>query len=103
MRDQLLRWKVAKDILVDDLKEYPSTLETLEARRIQFEDFLVVENALSTQPAKARLRGTLLGYADILHSNINGLSGPVSQMVAYGQVAEWLMLCPLDFAEPADD
>ena len=53
---------------------------------------------LSHESPQHLLSGVLSAAEERVLTSVPGLSNDTARVLAYGQVAEWLLLCPLDLA-----
>lgn len=97
LRDKLVRAFLAKEQLLEALKDWPETWEAVEARRLLRQEQLEIDNVLSPDSPQRRIMGLIDGYRDDLISTIASLREPDAARIARGQVGDWLMSCPLRF------
>ena len=97
LRDALIRRFLEKEQLLQALREWPDTWESVERRRLLRQDALELENVLSADGPSRRVLNLIAEYQNELLANVSALRGPDAQRIAWGQVGEWLMNCPLKF------
>lgn len=81
----------------DHVRDHYAELgDQLEVRLSDLEDRLAVQYALDEQVPDRRLR-TVLRDTETTVNEVLNTHSPDSRVIAEGQVADWLMRCPLDF------
>lgn len=100
VRDQLVRSFLIKEQIMESLKDWPGTWESVERRRQLRQDALELESELDTDPANKRLLVLIREYQRDLLEKVGGIREPDAQRLAHGQIGEWLMRCPLRFRRP---
>jgi len=77
--------------------QYSELSDTLETGLDDLEKRLTLQYSL-TATTNHGLLGTVLADTELLVKSALNVSDSVARTIAEGQVAEWLMRCPLDFA-----
>ncbi|GGK80627.1 hypothetical protein Sme01_45000 [Sphaerisporangium melleum] len=97
VRDRFIRAFLAKEQVMEALREWPDTWEAIELRRQLRQDYLDLESELSAESPDRRMLNLIKEYQADLETNVGGIRQPDAQTLALGQVGEWLMRCPLRF------
>jgi hypothetical protein len=100
VRDRLIRAFLAKEQVMDALRRWPDTWEAVERRRELRQETLELESELSPDAPDRRVKAVIDQYKADLVTNVSGVSEADAQRLAYGQVGEWIMRCPLHFRVP---
>lgn len=101
LRDFFVKAFLAKEHVMSALEEWPQVWDSVERRRQSRQESLELESHLSSEPANSRVLALRADYQADLSTNVGGLSDTDAQIIALGQVAEWLMRCPLRFRRSA--
>ncbi|MGI5215415.1 hypothetical protein [Plantactinospora sp. CA-290183] len=96
LRRRFVRSFLRKEVIMQSLKSWPHTWETVERRRIARQEDIEFENDLSCDPAKLRIKDLIRDYREELLKFAGGLRYDDANSIAYGQVGGWLMDCPLE-------
>jgi hypothetical protein len=99
LRVSLIRAFLAKEHVMDGLREWPDTWEAVERRRRLRQEKLELESLLSPELPDRRVMTLISEYEDDLRDNIRAVTQEDAQRIAMGQVGEWLMRCPLRFRQ----
>lgn len=97
MRESLTKWFLAKEEMMDNLREFPQTREAIEAQRRLQQEALEFENGFAVTQPHDRVLQVVEDYANQLESSVAGLRKGDAQRLSRGQAGEWLMRCPLEF------
>lgn len=98
LRDKLIRAYLAREQILGQLqREWPHLSEGVERARRVREEALEIESELDSDAPDRRVLTLLEGYKDHLLGNVPGIREPDAQQLAHGQVADWLMRCPMRF------
>jgi len=101
LRDRLIRAFLAKEQIMEALREYPETWEGVERRRALRQEDLELESELSPDSPDRRVIELVRDYKDDLITHGGGVREADARRLAWGQTGEWLMRCPLRFRKPA--
>jgi hypothetical protein len=101
LRDRLIRSFLAKEQVMEALREYPETWEGVERRRALRQEELELESELSPESPDRRVMELVKDYKDDLIVHGGGVREADARRLAWGQAGEWLMRCPLHFRNPA--
>lgn len=101
LRGSLTRAFLAKEQLLQKLREWPETWESVEQQRRLRQESIEMDNELSPHGPQVRVPALMREYAGQLESRVPALSPEDAQRLSYGQTGEWLMRCPLRFRSPA--
>ncbi|MTK04127.1 hypothetical protein [Micromonospora sp. CP22] len=99
LRDAFVRSFLQKDQIMTSFAQWPETWERLESQRQLYQEGLEFDNEFTVDRPHARLKNLVESYQDGLRSSVSGLSRADAQRIAYGQIGEWLMRCPLKLRE----
>jgi hypothetical protein len=91
---------LAKEQLLQKLREWPETWESVEQQRRLRQESIEMDNELSVDQPQLRVPGLVKEYASQLESRVPALSPDDAQRLSFGQTGEWLMRCPLRFRRP---
>lgn len=94
-RDRLIRAFLKKDIIMRAMRDWPDTWEAIERQREAREEKLEIENDLVSSAPNQRILDLVREYQEQLETSVAGLRQIDAQRLAYGQIGEWLMRCPL--------
>lgn len=97
MRKSLTQWFLAKEEMMELLRELPQTREAIEAQRRLRQESLEFENGFAITMPHDRVMQVVRDYADQLELRVAGLKAGDADRLSRGQVGEWLMRCPLEF------
>ena len=97
LRDYFVRAFLAKEQVMEALGDWPQMWDAVERRRQSRQELLELQSHLSSEPANTRVLELVRDYEGDLIENVGGLVHADAQRIALGQVAEWLMRCPLRF------
>ncbi|SFB29210.1 hypothetical protein SAMN05216266_107299 [Amycolatopsis marina] len=97
LRNQFIRAFLAKEQVMDGLREWPDTWEAVEARRTHRQNTLELENELDPAAPSQRLLDLIRSYGEELGSQVAGIRLLDAQRISMGQAGDWLMRCPLRF------
>lgn len=100
LRDRLIRAFLAKEQVMEALREYPETWEGVERRRALRQEDLELESELSPDSPDRRVMQLVQNYRDDLIAHGGGVREADARRLAWGQAGEWLMRCPLRFRKP---
>lgn len=101
LRNSFIRSFLAKEQIMEGLLEWPDTWEAVERRRQLRESALEMECELTSAPPDTRILDVVRGYEDDLVASCAGVRDADAQHIAYGQIGDWLMRCPLRFRSPS--
>jgi hypothetical protein len=99
LRDAFIRSFLRKEQIMTSFTQWPETWELLESQRQLYQEGLEFDNEIALERPHARLKNLVENYREGLRSSVTGLSRADAQRIAYGQVGEWLMRCPLRLRE----
>lgn len=97
LRDSLVRAFLAKEQVMEALRDWPDTWEAVERRRQLRQHSLELESELSDELPSSRILDLIKDYTADLSENVGGVREGDAQLLARGQAGEWLMRCPLRF------
>ncbi|MCQ1996489.1 hypothetical protein [Arthrobacter sp. zg-Y1171] len=97
MRKSLTKWFLAKEEMMENLRDFPQTREAIEAQRRLQQEALEFENGFAVTQPHDRVLKVVDDYANQLESVVAGLRKGDAQRLSRGQAGEWLMRCPLEF------
>jgi len=97
LRDRFIRAFLAKEQVMESLREWPDTWEAVERRRQLRQEILELESELSPETPDRRVISLMKDYEGDLVTNVAGVRQADAQRLAMGQTGEWLMRCPLRF------
>jgi hypothetical protein len=97
LRDRFIRAVLAKEQVMEALREWPDTWEAVERRRVLRQEALGLESELSPDAPQRRVLNLIRDYEGDLVANVGGVRQADAQRLAMGQAGEWLMRCPLHF------
>lgn len=99
LRDAFVKSFLQKEQIMASLMQWPETWERLESQRQVYQESLEFDNEFASERPNARLKSLVENYQEGLRSSVSGLSRADAQRIAYGQVGEWMMRCPLRLRE----
>ena len=97
LRDYFIRAYLAKEQVMEALKEWPDTWEAVEQRRQLRQERLELESELSPGEPERRVVNLVSEYQEDLLKHVSGVRDADAQRLALGQTGEWMMRCPLRF------
>lgn len=97
LRDHFIRAFLAKEQVMDALRDWPDTWEAVELRRKLRQDRLELESELSPDAPDRRVIRLVEDYTNEIVTHVAGVRDADAQRLALGQAGEWLMRCPLRF------
>ncbi|MFE0022297.1 hypothetical protein [Amycolatopsis sp. NPDC059021] len=97
LRNKLIKAFLAKEQIMEGLKEWPGTWEAVEVRRRLRQDGLELENELDSSAPSQRLMKLIGDYGLDLEDKVGGISEIDAKKLSMGQAGEWLLRCPLRF------
>jgi len=97
LRDIFIRDFLAKEQVMEALKQWPETWERIEARRALRQGALELESELSPDNPNVRVLALIDDYRRDLIGNVLAIREEDARRIATGQTGEWIMLCPLRF------
>lgn len=100
LRGTFTRAFLVKEQLLERLREWPETWESVEQQRRLRQETVELDNELSPDAPHVRVPTLLKDYTAQLEDRVPALSPGDAQRLAYGQAGEWLMRCPLRFRDP---
>lgn len=97
LRDTFIKAYLAKEKVLQALRDWPELLQAVETRRTLQERKLELESSLSPEAPNRRVLDLYRDYQSDLLNEAIGLHETDAERLAYGQIGDWLMRCPLRF------
>jgi len=96
-RDNVLKWYLEGQELLNTLRNYPSTYEKIVKAKSHRENYLA-SAALSAGNPADEFTAALRQLHSTFQQEVKEVSGLSAEALAHEAVADWLIRCPLDFA-----
>lgn len=96
--EQVLKWHIDGQALLEALRLYPEIYEKVRAAKNHQENYLAMA-ALDSEVTKNSLTGPIDALKAALQREVRELHSFNADTLSYEAVADWLLRCPLNFPE----